>query len=158
MASGSSGTNATPCSRSRAMLQEEASSPSNHRVPAESGRRPRIRSPSSFCPFPETPATPTISPARMVRSSPRSGVSLPEARDQAPRSSKMGPAPGGREGAASAATLGPGSRSPNMSFTRVAASAWSGLGRPATRPWRSTVMRSAQASASRSLWVMKRMA
>ena len=59
-ASGSSGIAATPLSRTLATDHRDASSPHNSFVPACGRRRPRMRSPSSLWPLPETPATPTI--------------------------------------------------------------------------------------------------
>ena len=45
-----------------------ASFPNNSFSPFAQGIMPSTRSPSSFCPLPETPATPTISPGKIFRS------------------------------------------------------------------------------------------
>ena len=61
--SGSSGMAATPFSRIVAIDHRDASSPHNNFFPVCGCFKPRIRSPSSRWPLPETPAMPTISPA-----------------------------------------------------------------------------------------------
>ena len=66
MRSGSSGIQARPWSRMAAVDQWVASCPPSSRAPPSMRRRPRATSASSLCPLPDTPATPTISPAKQL--------------------------------------------------------------------------------------------
>ena len=112
-------------------------------------RIPVIASTSSRWPLPSTPATPKISPARTSTEKPLTVRTPRSSSTSRPRT---------------LSTTSPGAASPLSTWKttsrptiRLASDCWvavCGSAVPATRPLRSTVMRSATASTSRSLWVM----
>ena len=120
------------------------SCPSSDDRPPSSGRNPMIESASSLCPLPSTPATPTISPARTSSESPWS---------RPPRRSSS------RSTVSPTSTCGFSRRKSTGRPTIISASlalfVSAGVVSPTTAPRRSTVMRSAIASTSSSLWLMK---
>ena len=150
----SSGTNPMPASMCLRTLALEMGFPLSEIKP-ESGRlSPRSVSASSVWPLPCTPATPRISPSRMSKLT---------------RSSKVAPvSPPGLTSETSStwsATL-PGvagffstCKSTGRPTIMEASSSWEASGEacPTTAPLRITVILSATALTSRSLWVMKMM-
>ena len=117
---------------------------------AETGRSPASASRSSLCPFPETPAIPTISPSLTVNETSRTRV--------VPRSSRtlrFSTASRSRPGRASPFSTRSSTRRPTIS------SASSGMVVPAVSRWatiapsRITDTRSVTSMTSRSLWVMR---
>ena len=123
----------------------EVDAPDRDAAAGES-RIPAMASTSSRCPLPSTPAMPKISPSRTVkfrpdRSKPRSSVTTSS------RTSQHAPCP---DGPAACRSRSITSR-PTMSVASVCCVADVGSAVPTTRPWRSTVMRSATSSTSRQL-------
>ena len=113
-------------------------------------RSPAIASASSRCPLPETPAMPTISPARTSRSSPRT-ASVP----RSPRTCRSCTA----SRTSPIAGMGDGSCDGSSWPTIISASSlrvtFAGRTVPTFRPARSTVMRSESSRTSRILCEMK---
>ena len=119
-------------------------------VPAARGTTPRTASSSSRWPLPDTPATPTSSPARTrkVASRRRTAPSVPWT--VTPETARAGAARGGVRSAGSG-----GGTAPTMWVMR-SSSVWSSADAPTSTlcPRRRIVRRSATARVSRSLWVM----
>ena len=120
-------------------------------MPPDSGRRkPVIASISSDWPFPSTPAIPTISPARTSKDMPRTASRPRESSTW--RSSTVR---SGSPGSAGFLSTRRSTSRPTMSLASPSSVA-PALGTVSmVFPRRSTVMRSAMASTSPSLWVMK---
>ena len=147
----SSGMNPIPASREARGLVRVMSAPSRLIVPESGVCRPRTASASSVWPLPCTPATATISP----RSTPKdrwSRTGTPEG-DRSDTSSKTRPPPLGEAGAFSTFIM---TERPTILFASSDSLDW-GEAVPTTVPRRMTVMSSATARTSRSLWVMKTM-
>ena len=126
------------------------SSPSSRSRPPLVRRNPRIASISSLWPLPSTPATPTISPRCTSRET-RSNVGRPDQsstdRSRAVRVTWSSAPRGSVDGV--------GSSEPTMSSASWWAVTSSGSTVATVRPCRSTVMVSAMARTSSSLWSMK---
>ncbi len=118
-------------------------------LPATTGRRPMIASISSVWPLPCTPATPSTSPACTVRSTPSTA--------RWPRSSLTArPATSSTAAPGWAAPLSTRSSTERPTISEASSSSLvSGAAVPTVRPRRITVIRSAIAWTSLSLWVMK---
>ena len=115
-----------------------------------SGASPEIARSSSCWPLPDTPAMPTISPARTsssmsLRSTPK-GSAL--ARDSPATCSRVSPP------SAALAWRGTGSSSPIIIRAIEAGVSLAGTQRPVTRPARSTVAEWQSSRISSSLWLM----
>ena len=146
----SSGMKARPALRTCFGSTPVTSVPSIDTLPAAIGRRPAIASASSRWPLPETPAMPRMRPPRTSRSRsftasvPLSPTTVsPEMLSRTPRSSVS---------AMSGASL---TGRPTIMWARPSRSVSAGTVVPTTQPSRSTVIRSARASTSCSLWEMK---
>ena len=107
---------------------------------------------SSVWPFPWTPATQTISPARTANETPSTATWSRSSRTTSPSTSSTGSP--GRAGGFSTT-----SRTARPTIIEASSSSVvsPGVVVPTTRPRRRTVMRSATARTSLSLWVMKMM-
>ena len=135
-------------------LRPVSSSPSNRTSPRTVGVMPRSASASSVCPLPWTPAIQTISPPATSRSR-SSTTSVPlGAATETFSSTSRGAAPVDWAGALSTRRL---TARPTISSASCASES---VGRawPTTLPRRITVILSAIARTSRSLWVMKTIA
>ena len=116
------------------------------------GVMPRIASTSSAWPLPSTPAIPAISPPRTSKDTFRSR--------RAPASSTaemFSTSTAARSVTAAFRVSGVGSSEPTISSARSAAVTSCGFTAATERPWRNTVMASATARTSSSLWSMKMM-
>ena len=130
------------------------SAPANEIVPAPGARRPAAQATSSSWPLPATPATPTISPA--------SNVEIDRAEPHERRAESRATRPRARSSGAPRARTRARSRAGSTALADHAAARARRAGRLAgvvvatTRPARMTVIASATAITSSSLWLMNR--
>ena len=125
--------------------------PSIVNCPDVGWRRPASTSSNSLCPLPDTPATPTISPARNCKSMPSSRSTPSESfRQMLLACSFTGPTVFTVSAALPVATLRPTIASANWSVEVLAIAT-----RATTRPPRITVTSSHRRMTSLSLWVIK---
>ena len=146
----SSGMYPTPEARRCRVPQEVTSSSESSTAPLAGRSMPTTASTSSVWPLPSTPAMPSTSPAWIVKS-----MSLSTARPVESTTSRSRTWSTSRSVTVDSSVPGLGSSSPTMSS---ASSCWvtsSGLTEATVVPRRSTVMSSAIARTSSSLWEMK---
>lgn len=167
--SGSSGMQATPASSTSCVAHDWAGRPNRVSVPLRNALSRRMTSPSSPCPLPETPATPTISPGvdgeRDFLQADTGGIGVDRNAlkiNQRGRGSSWRGDDSGRDRnrvAATGSTMptsssGAGSP-PNISRTIDWGEASARSIVAVNCPLRSTLMRCAEAITSGNLWVMK---
>ena len=125
------------------------SSPATEIVPLAAARKPVIASTNSVCPFPCTPAIPTISPARTTKETP-STTARPSGSTTWRLSTDNITSPGSRLALSAINCTG----LPTIISAICASEVAFGSTSPTTLPRRNTLIRSAMVSASFNLWVM----
>ena len=142
---------ATPSLRASRGDMRPRFTPPSSTWPRSGRARPVTTCASSLWPLPATPATPSTSPGRTSRLTPRS------AEPRAARSHTSSTRSSGSPTGAMPSLCGVAVPAPTMSRASSAASTSPLTRRPTTLPPLRTVMRSAARRTSSSLWLMRRM-